>query len=92
MDDHHFTWILWYIWKGRNSKVFSNLDFDPRDTLNLAETESTLCAETHILNEQGNVRHIEVRTLPSIPGRWCFTDGSWKENDIFSGQSWFSRI
>ena len=67
-------------------KVFSNLDFDPRDTLNLAETESTLWTEAQILNEQRNVRHIEVTTLPSIPGRRCFTDGSWKENDIFSGQ------
>ena len=31
-------------------------------------------------------------TLPSIPERWCFTDGSWKENDIFSGQGWFSTL
>ena len=36
MDDHKFTWILWYIWKERNNKVFSNLDMDPRDTLKLA--------------------------------------------------------
>ena len=35
MEDHQFAWILWYIWKGRNNKVFSNLDMDPRDTLKL---------------------------------------------------------
>ena len=29
MEDHQFAWILWYIWKGRNNKVFSNLDIDP---------------------------------------------------------------
>ena len=29
---------------------------------------------------------------PSIPGRWCFIDGSWKENDIFSGHGWFSTL
>ena len=92
MDDHQFAWILSYIWKGRNNKVFSNLDIDPRDTLNLAETDTTLWAETHILNEQRNVQHIEVTTLPSITGRWCFTDGSWKENDIFSGQGWLSTL
>ena len=92
MDDHQFAWILWYIWKGRNNKVFSNVDFDPRDTLNLAGTESTLWAETYILNEQRNVRHIEVTILPSIIGICCFTDGSWKENDIFSGQGWFSTL
>ena len=31
-------------------------------------------------------------TLPSIPGRWCFTDGSWKWNKIFSGQGWMSTL
>ena len=75
-----------------NNKVFSNLDIDPWDTLSLAKIESTLWAETQILNEQRNVRHIEVTTLLSIPGRWCFTDGSWKENDFFSRQGWFSTL
>ena len=83
MDDHQFSWILWYIWKGRNNKVFSNLDIDPRETLKLAETESTLWAEAHILNDQRIAQNVEVTTLPAIPGRWCFTDGSWKEGDIF---------
>ena len=27
-----------------------------------------------------------------IQGRWCFIDGSWKENDGFSGQGWFSTL
>ncbi|KAL0848412.1 hypothetical protein Bca101_021659 [Brassica carinata] len=45
LEDHHFAWILWYIWKARNNKVFSNLDIDPRDTLQLSETESLLWIE-----------------------------------------------
>ena len=44
------------------------------------------------MNEQKRVSHIEVTFLPSIPGRWCFTNGSWKENDIFFGQGWFSTL
>ena len=90
MEDHQFAWILWYIWKGRNNKVFSNLDVDPLDTLKLAETESKLWAEAQILNDQKMIPQIEATILPSIPGRWCFTDGSWKDNDIFSGQGWYS--
>ena len=62
------------------------------DTLKLAETESTLWAEVHILDTQTTTPHIEAATLPSIPGRWCFTGGSWKDNDIFSGQGWFSTL
>ncbi|XP_033135982.1 uncharacterized protein LOC103841762 [Brassica rapa] len=92
MEDHQFAWILWYIWKGRNNKVFSNLDMDPKDTLKLAETESTLWAEAQLLNEQRTVTQVQVTSHPSIPGRWCFTDGSWKEGDTFSGQGWFSSL
>ena len=47
LKDHQFAWILWYICKGRNYKVFTNLDMDPRDTLKLVETESLLWAEAH---------------------------------------------
>ena len=92
LDDHQFAWILWYIWKGRNNKVFSNLDMDPRDTIKLAETESTLWAEAHIVKEQRAGPHAEGSALPLIQGRWCFTDGSWKEDSSFSGQRWFSTL
>nr|VDD25888.1 unnamed protein product [Brassica oleracea] len=44
------------------------------DTLKLAETQSTLWAETHILNEQRTVPQVAVTPLPPIPGIWCFTD------------------
>ena len=51
MEDHQFAWILWYIWKARNNKVYSNLDIDPRDTLKLAEVESSLWAEAQVRKE-----------------------------------------
>ena len=86
MDDHQFAWILWYIWKERNNKVFGNLDMDPRETLKLAKTESTLWAEAQVMNTKRAIQSAEVTTLLSIPGRWCITDCSWKENDILSGQ------
>ncbi|XP_013601383.1 PREDICTED: uncharacterized protein LOC106308810 [Brassica oleracea var. oleracea] len=92
MEDHQFVWILWYIWKARNNKVFSNLDMDPMDTLKLAETESTLWAEAQVVNDQRMPPPIIDMILPSIPGRWCFTDGSWKEGVTFSGQGWLSTL
>jgi len=48
LEDHQFAWILWYIWKWRNNKVFSNLDIDLKETFNLAELESTLWAEAQV--------------------------------------------
>ena len=65
---------------------------DPLDALKLAETESTLWAEAQKLNEQRTIPQIVNTIMPSIPGRWCFSDGSWKEGDTFSGQGWFSTL
>ncbi|XP_056848961.1 uncharacterized protein LOC130499078 [Raphanus sativus] len=90
LEDHIFTWILWYIWKGRNNKVFSNLDIEPISILKLAETEAKLWADAQLLAIL--VVDRPIPSLPSIPGRWCLTDGSWKENDVFSGQRWYSTL
>ena len=64
MEDHQFAWILWYIWKGRNNKLFSNLDIDPRETLKIAELKSTLWAEAHVLTDQ--MRGHQVHTRPTL--------------------------
>ena len=94
MEYHQFAWILWYIWKIRNNKVFSNLDIDPCDSLRLAETESVLWADAQITITQrtDQARTATDVTVPSIPGIWCFTDGSWKDGKIFSGQGWYSAL
>ena len=34
----------------------------------------------------------EVLSLPSILGRWCLTNGSWKDNEFFAGQGWHSTL
>ena len=54
------------------------------DTLKLAETESTMWAEAQVVNDQRTTPQTIDVILPSIPGRWCFTDGSWKEGVSFS--------
>ena len=69
MEDHQFAWILWYIWKGRNTEVFSNMDVYPLDTLKLAETESKFWAEAQILNDNKRIPHVKATILPSIPRR-----------------------
>jgi len=33
-----------------------------------------------------------IKAIPTIPDRWCFTDGSWKNQDIYSGQGWYNTL
>ena len=68
------------------------MDIDPRDTLKLAETESTLWAEAQLLDIQRTSQHAEILNLLSIPGRWCFTNSSWKEHDSYSEQGWYNTL
>lgn len=66
MDDHRFAWILWYIRKIRNNKVFNNLNIDPRKTLKFAKTESTIWVRH--LNIQRATHQVEVTNIQSIQG------------------------
>ena len=38
------------------------------------------------------VHQVHDRSIPAIPGRWCFTDGSLKDKDIFSRQGWYNTL
>ena len=75
-----------------NNKVFSNIDIDPRETVNLAELESTLWTKAHIINTPRVAPEVQNRSNIETTGRWCFTDGSWKDKDSFSGQRWLSTL
>ena len=37
-------------------------------------------------------QHVEATNLPLISGRWWFTDGSWKYNELFSGEGWYNTL
>ena len=44
------------------------------------------------MHEQRTLPQVAVTSLPPIPGRRCFTDGSWKEGAIFLGQGWLITL
>ena len=60
----------------------------------MAEIESLFWAEAHAIFTQrvNQSRNLEVTSLPTIPGRWSFTDESLKDQDDYSGQGWYSTL
>ena len=79
-----FPWIMWYIRKARNEKLFNNKDITPLDTIQIAmrEAESWTIAqltpimEDTVMNEA--LEDVSTMIQAPEPPRWrCQVDASW---------------
>ncbi|KAL0749050.1 hypothetical protein Bca101_031052 [Brassica carinata] len=60
---------------------------ESNESVDLNRCIGTRCGEyTRLVHE------VQTRPILTTPGRWCLTDGSWKDKDLFSGQDWFSTL
>lgn len=88
-----YTWVILYIWKARNDKLFNAIDRSPLDTIDLAKKES---AEWFLANYPGIVTdhnpHAELNPDLIRPTFTCFVDGSWKHGDLTSGTWWVLEL
>lgn len=79
-----FPWIMWYLWKARNNKCFSNEDTTPMETLQLACQEvdawrTAQMVESTFTAEEIN-QPIVAREVPDMECQWrCKVDASWLE-------------
>ena len=87
-DMNPHPWIIWYIWKARNDKLFRGIDRDPLEPVRYAESE---CQAWFSANEMipsvvqvNNGEENQVLNLGNI----CLLDGSWTASDRFSGCGW----
>lgn len=95
MSDYRkiFSWILWFIWKARNTKIFENKDTHPAETLSLAKRE----AEDYRIATAREAA-IEATLSDPIAGLSashsesviCQIDGSWDRSDPLSGHGWLA--
>ena len=87
-DRDPYPWIIWYIWKARNDKLFRGIDRDPLELVRYAESE---CQAWH--NAKDNVpAPPQARTVEDTQAicldNICMVDGSWTATNHFSGVGW----
>lgn len=76
-DRNPYHWIIWYLWKIRNDKLFRKIDKDPLELIRHGKTECQACylmAVTVLITSQplGN-----TNSLPICLENIFLVDGSW---------------
>ena len=87
-DRDPYPWIIWYIWKNRNDKLFRGID---RDSLELIRYTESECQAWHNAREAIHVppqAHTAEETHALSLGNICMVDGSWTSTTQFSGMEW----
>ncbi|CAA7054626.1 unnamed protein product [Microthlaspi erraticum] len=84
-----YPWLLWFIWKARNYKVFSNDDQNPQEVMESAITESRAWVAAQTVAD-GVSNSISINSGHVPPGEWCQIDGAWKVTDSRAGLGWYN--
>ncbi|KAF8045468.1 hypothetical protein N665_4879s0001 [Sinapis alba] len=88
LDRDAYPWLIWYIWKARNDKLFRGIDRDPMELVRYAESE---CQAWFNANERVQSSSIELSSeIPQVLSLRdiCLIDGSWISTAPFSGCGW----
>ncbi|KAG7561168.1 Ribonuclease H domain [Arabidopsis thaliana x Arabidopsis arenosa] len=84
-----FPWIMWYIWKARNRKIFDNLSVPPQETLDLATQEEGAWRRANQREDPRAELILSTHESPSPEDRpVCSIDGSWIGTETRSGHGW----
>ncbi|KAF3488673.1 hypothetical protein F2Q69_00055132 [Brassica cretica] len=87
-DRDLYHWIIWYIWKTMNDKLFRGIDRDSLKLVRYAESECQALYNAKDYIHAPPQAHIVGDTQALNLDNICMVDGSWTSTDQFSGIGW----
>ena len=83
-----YPWIIWYIWKARNDKLFRKINRDHLELVRYAESEcQALFNANEMIPDTPQELHNEEPQAICLDNI-CMVDGLWTSMDQFSGCGW----
>ncbi|XP_033134838.1 uncharacterized protein LOC117127923 [Brassica rapa] len=84
-----FPWIMWYVWKARNDKLFNGVEISPLDSLHKVtqEGDEWLVAQevTKFAKERDRPQSMEQEEINRLHKPRCQVDASWAINQSTFG-------
>ncbi|XP_048608697.1 uncharacterized protein LOC106363524 [Brassica napus] len=90
-DRDPYPWIIWYIWKARNEKLFRGIDRDPLELVRHAESECQAWFDAKEVVQPVTQANTDEEPQAISLGNICLLDGSWTSSANFSGCGWVWR-
>ncbi|CAA7058564.1 unnamed protein product [Microthlaspi erraticum] len=84
-----FPWIVWAIWKARNTLIFEDRLFQPEETIHKAVTEAKEWQSSQLLSQPLVRSPFAITRSPDqIRALTYFTDGAWCKDSGIGGSGW----
>uniref|UniRef100_A0A0D3D7P3 Reverse transcriptase zinc-binding domain-containing protein n=1 Tax=Brassica oleracea var. oleracea TaxID=109376 RepID=A0A0D3D7P3_BRAOL len=83
-DRDPYPWIIWFIWKVRNEKLFRGIDRDPLELVRHAESECHAWFEANEVVQAVTQDTINEEPQAVCLENICLLDGSWTLSANFS--------
>lgn len=83
-------WILWNLWKARNTLLFEDRSFTEKEIMlkSIKEAKEWQAAQL-ALPQQITTRHLALPSQQEGPSLNCFVDVAWSATTRVSGHGWF---
>ncbi|CAA7014090.1 unnamed protein product [Microthlaspi erraticum] len=89
-----FPWIVWFLWKARNLRIFEAKSISEEDTIHKAISEAKAwqgAQEAAVLSSATTISPPSSLPATDVDVVRCFSDAAWSSDSAFGGMGWLFK-